>query len=357
MRLLLVTDAWAPQVNGVVRTLATTMAELDTMGHAVRVVHPGLFRTMACPTYPEIRLALLPGRGVARALDAFAPDAVHVATEGPLGMAARRLCLARAMPFTTSFHTKFPDYLASRFAVPRAWSWAWLRRFHAPAARVMSNTPSMDRELAAHGIAHTARWSRGVDTALFRPRPAAEWPAEMVALPRPLHLYVGRLAVEKNIAAFLDLDLPGTKIVVGDGPQRAALERRHGDAVFLGMRHGEALARCYAAADVLVMPSRTETFGIVMLEALACGVPVAAYPVTGPLDVIDGSGAGALDDDLGRAVARALTIPHEACLALAARYTWRAAAEAFLGNLAPRCAAPASGPVTALVRWSRQPSG
>ncbi|MGE0256145.1 MAG: glycosyltransferase family 4 protein [Alphaproteobacteria bacterium] len=340
MRVLLATDAWFPQVNGVVRTLSTTVGELQSMGHEVRVVHPGLFRTVACPTYPEIRLALLPGRCMARAVDGFAPDAVHIATEGPLGMAARRLCLARGLPFTTSFHTLFPDYLAARFAVPRAWTWAWLRRFHAPAVRVMSNTPSMDRALAAHGIAHTARWSRGVDIDLFHPRSPEEAPAEMAGLPRPVHLYVGRLAVEKNIAAFLDLALPGSKVVVGDGPQRAALERRHADAVFLGMRHGEALARAYAAADVLVMPSRTETFGIVMLEALACGVPVAAYPVTGPRDVIADSGAGALDDDLGRAVARALTIPRESCLALAARYTWRAAAQAFLGNLAPRDTRP-----------------
>ena len=330
MRILLVSDAWFPQVNGVVRTLSTVAAELGRAGHEVRVVSPAGFRTVACPTYPEIRLALAPRRGIARELDAFAPDAIHVATEGPLGFAARAECRARALPFTTSLHTRFPEYIHARCRLPVAWSWRGMRWFHDAAERTMVATASLHAELVARGFRHPVRWSRGVDTELFRPRPGLD-----LGLPRPLHLYVGRVAPEKNLSAFLGLDLPGTKLVVGDGPELDALRARHRDAVFLGARQGEELARLYSAADVFVFPSRTDTFGLVLLEALASGVPVAAFPVPGPLDVVTSPAVGALDEDLGRAVARARGLDRAACRAFAQRFTWARCAEQFAGLLAP----------------------
>ncbi|MEZ5666419.1 MAG: glycosyltransferase family 1 protein [Alphaproteobacteria bacterium] len=333
MRILIVTDAWLPQVNGVVRTLSQLDRELAGLGHRVVLVAPDRFATLPCPTYPEIRLALRPRAGVARAFAAFDPEAVHIATEGPLGWAARRHCLDNRLPFTTAFHTRFPDYLHARFGVPRAWSFALLRRFHGAGAGVMAATASLARELAGRGFGNVRPWTRGVDTALFRPLADDEVPP--LALPRPVFLFVGRLAVEKNLEAFLGADLPGTKLVVGDGPQRAALAARFPEAVFAGAQHGEALARHYRMADVFVFPSRTDTFGLVMLEALASGVPVAAYPVPGPLDVIGDSGAGALGDDLAAAAMAALSIPRAACRAHAARFNWRACARLFVANLAP----------------------
>jgi len=330
MRIALVTDAWHPQVNGVVRALATTVGELERQGHTVAVIAPGGFRTLPCPSYPEIRLAMAPFRTVARRLDAFAPEAIHIATEGPLGWAARRFCRERGVPFTTSFHTRFPDYVHARTRLPRRTGYALLRRFHAPSARVLVTTQTLRTELAAHGIPHTAIWPRGVDTALFgRQRPAE------LGLPRPVFAYVGRVAVEKNLRAFLNLDLPGSKLVVGDGPQRADLEARYPAAHFAGARHGADLAAHYAAADVFVFPSTTDTFGLVLLEALASGVPVAAYPVTGPREVLAGSGAGVLDSDLRTAALAARDIPAARCRAHAARFAWSAATHAFVAGLEP----------------------
>lgn len=335
LHVAIVTDAWHPQVNGVVRTLATIGDELGALGHRVTYVTPADFRTVPCPTYPEIRLAVLPERKVARLLDAAAPCAIHIATEGPIGHAARRYCLNRGLPFTTAYHTRFPEYVRARSLVPLAWTYALMRRFHAPSSGVMVATASLRRELEAHGFRNIRDWTRGVDLALFHPRPS------VLDLPRPILMYVGRVAVEKNIAAFLELDHPGTKVVVGDGPQRAELERRFPAVVFAGARQGEDLAAHYASADVFVFPSRTDTFGLVLIEALACGVPVAAYPVPGPLDVIGDSGAGALDEDLGRAVARALSIDREVARRHALTFTWRRCAEVFLRNLEPFDAAGA----------------
>jgi glycosyltransferase involved in cell wall biosynthesis len=330
MRLCLVTDAWAPQMNGVVRTLMRTCDELKSMGHAVAVISPDQFNGLPCPTYPEIKLALMPRRKIARAIEAFGPQAIHIATEGPLGHAARGYCIAHRLPFTTAYHTRFPEYVEARFGVPVGLSYAWLRRFHRAARGVMVATPSIEADLLSRGFANLRRWSRGVDTTLFRPQDKT-----LLDLPRPIHLFVGRVAVEKNIEAFLALDLPGSQVVVGDGPQLDLLKRRFPKAHFLGRKVGEDLARHYAAADVFVFPSLTDTFGLVILEALASGLPVAAFPVPGPRDILDGSEAGALDPDLGSAVARALTLPAARCRALAEQFSWRAATEQFLGNLAP----------------------
>jgi len=330
MRILIVTDAWPPQINGVVRTYTRLREELLARGHAVEVISPDLFRTIPCPGYSEIRLAVGAGAGVRRRIEAFAPDAIHLATEGPLGFAARRHCLRHGLPFTTSYTTRFPEYLSARLPVPLSWGYAVMRRFHGPSRAVMVSTASMRRELETWGLRNLVPWTRGVDTDLFRPglEPA-------LRLPRPVHLYVGRVAVEKNIDAFLRLELPGSKLVVGDGPQRAELQRRHPDAVFVGAKQGEELARHYAAGDLFVFPSRTDTFGLVMLEALASGLPVAAFPVPGPLDVVEGQGIGVLDEDLGYAIERARAIPAERCRAHALKYRWSACAELFLSQLAP----------------------
>lgn len=335
MRILLATDAWAPQVNGVVRTLQTTVSHLDRHGHEVRVIEPGMFRTVPCPSYPEIRLAWVPRRAVARWLDEEAPDAIHVATEGPVGMAVRNECVRRRWPFTTSFATKFPEYIQARARVPVGWTYAALRWFHHPSCAVMVATDSVKRELEARGFRNVVRWTRGVDVELFRPGRK-----DFLQGPRPILLYVGRVAVEKNIEAFLALDIPGTKYVVGDGPQRALLQRRYPSVRFVGMKYDSELAAHYAAADVLVMPSRTETFGLVMLEALACGVPVAAYPVTGPRDVLGDSGAGVMDEDLATAVRQALQISPEVCRQHAMRFSWEQTARMFVTNLHPRRPVP-----------------
>jgi glycosyltransferase involved in cell wall biosynthesis len=330
MRILVVSDAWLPQVNGVVRTLGAVKGELERLGHEVEIVGPDRFRTVALPGYPEIRVAVGAGPRLREMMAGRRPDAIHIATEGPLGFAARRHCLEQGLPFTTAYHTRFPEYVRDRLPVPLALSYAVLRRFHAPSTAVMVPTESIGNDLRARGFGNIRRWSRGVDTELFRPRGE-----RLFDVPRPVSLYVGRLAVEKNLDAFLGLDLPGTKIVVGGGPRLAELRRRYPAARFIGTCHGEDLARCYASADVFVFPSRTDTFGLVLLEALASGVPVAAYPAPGPLDVLAGSGAGCLDEDLGRAVRAALAIPAERCREHALRFSWRASAEQFLGHLHP----------------------
>lgn len=332
-RILLATDAWRPQVNGVVRCWESTIAELERRGVGVEVLHPGLFRTIAAPRYPEIRLALAPGRQAARRAEAFAPEAVHVATEGPVGLAVRSWCRRTSRSFTTSYHTQFPLYLRRYFGIPTAITWSFLRWFHGPARAVLVPTEGVRRELCEQGITQARTWTRGVDQAIFHPGP---WSDPAIAadpfadLPRPILLYAGRVAVEKNIEAFLALKSPGTKVVVGDGPARASLERRHPEVRFLGYRHGEALGRHYAGADVLVFPSRTDTFGVVMIEANACGTPVAALPVTGPIDVIVPGETGWLDEDLDRAVEQALVVPRDRCLALARSRTWGRVADMLL---------------------------
>jgi glycosyltransferase involved in cell wall biosynthesis len=331
MRIALVSDAWTPQVNGVVRTLTTLSHELGQMGHEVVTVTPDLFRSIPCPTYPEIRLALKPRRRVARLLEELSPDAIHIATEGPLGIAARAFCMRRGLAFTTAYHTRFPEYVSARFKVPVKLSYAALRRFHGPSRAVMVATQTIEDDLARRGFQNLKRWTRGVDAGRFRP--AAD--KSFLDLPRPIFLTVARIAVEKNLPAFLDLDLPGSKVVVGDGPLLPELRRRYPDVHFAGLKEGEDLAAYYAAADAFVFPSRTDTFGLVLIEALASGVPVAAYPVPGPLDVIDGSGAGILDEDLRRAALAVLHIPADRCRAHSLNFSWSESARQFLGNLAP----------------------
>ncbi len=327
---MIVSDAWFPQTNGVVNTLAQTAAWLGRFGHEIRLVTPRNFRSVACPSYPEIRLSLFAFQSVARQITAFAPDALHIATEGPLGLAARRFCLSNNMRFTTSYHTRFPQYLRLRYPIPRRVSYALLRWFHSPATRCMVSTQTVHQELAARGFTNLVRWQRGVDTALFKPRDKA-----FLDLPRPIAACVGRVAVEKNIEAFLKMSWHGSKIVIGDGPARVRLEAEYPHAVYLGLRLGEDLAAHLAAADILVFPSLTDTFGLVNLEAMACGVPVAAYPVTGPIDVVEDGVTGALDNDLGAAAQRALLISPFACRARALRSGWDVCARQFESNLVP----------------------
>ena len=328
MKLAIVTDAWEPQVNGVVTTLSRTRAELERSGHSVTVVSPSEFRTVPCPTYPEIRLALLPSRKLAASLDALEPDAVHVATEGPLGIAARRYCSANGLSFTASYHTQFPQYVRKRLPVPESWSYAFLRHHHRHASRTLVATEHQRRDLVAHGFANVVIWSRGVDAETFRPLGRGH-----LLAPRPIWMYAGRVAVEKNLDAFLRLALGGTKIVVGVGPDRAALAKRYPEAVFAGYRFGQELARYLSGADVFVFPSRTDTFGLVMLEAMACGTPVAAFPVTGPIDVVTSGLDGVLDDDLAKAAIAALEIDREACRRTALQRSWQRASAEFLSHL------------------------
>ncbi|WP_267394967.1 MULTISPECIES: glycosyltransferase family 1 protein [unclassified Sphingomonas] len=332
MRIAIVTDAWAPQVNGVVRTLTAVSRELIAMGHQLLIVSPEQFRSLPCPSYPEIRLALTGRRGVARLLEPFAADAVHIATEGPLGLAARRWCLRRGQRFTTAYHTQFPAYVAARTGIDPAWPWRYIRWFHRPSEAILSSTPSVDAVLAGQGLGQARRWGRGVDLALFTPEGARD--VQIRGLPGPVQLYVGRVAVEKNIEQFLAARHPGSKVVVGDGPARAELAARYPQVHFLGARFGEDLAAAYRAADVLVFPSRTDTFGLVMIEALACGTPVAALPAIGPRDLLDPA-VGAMHDDLDRAIAAALRLDRAACAAYGAGFTWANSARQFLGNLAP----------------------
>lgn len=332
MRIAIATDAWTPQVNGVVRTLQAVRAELERQGHQVMVVSPDLFYSMPCPTYPEIRLAFARTGAVGRMLADFRPQAIHLATEGPVCLAARRWCLMNQFPFTTAYHTQFPDYVSARTGVNPEWVWRYIRWFHAPAQSILASTPSIAATLKEHGLGNVRHWGRGVDLSTFSAAVAPD-PA-LVPLPGPIQLYVGRVAVEKNIEAFLASSHPGTKVVVGDGPARASLEARYPEAKFLGPRFGADLAAAYAAADVFVFPSRTDTFGLVMIEALACGVPVAAYPVTGPVDVLNDA-VGAMDEDLTAAIARALTKDRAACAAYGRTFTWEASARQFLNALVP----------------------
>lgn len=328
MHLLIATDAWTPQVNGVVRTLERLVDELTRMDVRVDLLTPAQFRSVPCPTYPEIRLALTTARTVAHRIEAVSPDHLHIATEGPLGVMARSWALSTGHRFTTSYHTRFPEYLAARLPVPLRTSYWFMRRFHNASAGCMVATETLETDLAAHGFINLMRWPRGVDHRLFRPDREP-----VLDPPRPIFMTVGRVAVEKNIAAFLELDLPGTKVVVGDGPARADLAARFPDAVFTGMASGERLASLYASADVFVFPSRTDTFGNVLLEALAAGVPVAAYPVMGPLDVIGSSGAGVLDEDLRAAALAALKIPRSVARAYAEQFSWEESARSFLENI------------------------
>lgn len=330
MRVLVATDAWHPQINGVVRSLEHTAREAESLGADMQFLSPQGFRTVPLPTYNEIRLALATPRMIMRRIEALQPDFVHIATEGPIGILVRRACIASRRTFTTSYHTKFPEYLAARAPVPERLTYAWLRSFHNAGGGVMVSTATLERDLEARGFKRLMRWSRGVDADLFRPRPEAT-----LNLPRPVYLFVGRVAVEKNIEAFLELDLPGSKVVVGSGPALAGLKERFPAVHFLGSKEGEDLAQVYSACDVFCFPSRTDTFGIVLLEALASGLPVAAYPVTGPTDVLADATeqVGILDEDLRTACLKALELSPAAARRFALRYTWRESARQFLDNV------------------------
>lgn len=328
MRILIATDAWHPQINGVVRTLTMMADAARELGTDISFLTPRSFTTVALPSYPDLRVAVPGPSRIAKLIADARPDNIHIATEGPIGLLVRRYCLKRGLPFTTSFHTRFPEYISARSPIPESWVWAGLRRFHAQSQAVMAATPALAEELRGRGFRNIALWPRGVDTNLFHPK------GFDLGLPRPVFLSVGRVAVEKNLEAFLSLDLPGTKIVVGDGPARAELECRYPDAVFLGAMQGERLADAYAAADVFVFPSRTDTFGLVLLEALASGVPVAAFPVSGPNDVIGNAPVGALDENLAEACRNALNVSRDACRAFALKHTWENCARAFIDNIA-----------------------
>lgn len=331
LKIVIATDAWKPQLNGVVRTLDTLGTILSSFGNEVLYITPDLFQSVPMPTYPEIRLALFPNRKVAKVLNEFKPDAIHIATEGPIGRATRRFCRRRDYPFTTSFHTRFAEYTHARFKFPITWGYAILRDFHKHGATMMVATPSLRDELAERGFTNMKLWARGVDTQLFRPGPK-----DFLQNERPIWLYVGRIAVEKSIEDFVSLDLPGTKLIVGDGPQKEELAAKYPEAVFVGPKYGEELVRYYAASDVMVFPSRTDTFGLVNVEALACGVPVAAYPVRGPADILADAppGCGALDEDLKAACLKALENANaEDCRAHAEKFSWDAGARQFIANL------------------------
>jgi glycosyltransferase involved in cell wall biosynthesis len=341
MRIAIATDAWRPQINGVVRTLEMTVKLLRARGHDVTVISPDQFRTVPCPGYGEIRLAVAPRFGLRKALTGFAPDIVHISTEGPIGWSTRRWCMANDVPFTTAFHTRFPDYASVRTGLSPDFFWPVMRRFHAPSKAVLSATPRLSAELAERGIVHTRPWTRGIDTAIFRPG-LKPHPA-LADLPKPILLSVGRVAIEKNLECFLDAAVAGTKVVVGDGPAFEELKARFPDAIFMGSLSGDELAQAYAAADVFVFPSKTDTFGLVMIEALACGVPVAGYPVPGPLDIIGESGrgpnddlpvpVGAVDESLSAAIAAALSAKRNAAADYGSRFTWDNAADEFLAAL------------------------
>jgi glycosyltransferase involved in cell wall biosynthesis len=334
MKLALVTDAWQPQVNGVVTTLVELVRELQALGHAVEVIHPGLFKTRPCPGYAGIDLAVRPAAELTRRLDALAPDAIHIATEGPLGWAARRYCLRRGLAFTTAFHTRFPEILKAALKVPLRLGYALFRHFHRPSSGVLVPTPSVLRMLQARGFAKLRPWTHGVDMDLFAYRDTPQVYAPLGDLPRPVSLYVGRVSYEKNIDAFLQLDVPGSKVVCGVGPLEAALRARDPAVHWLGLLPRDELAQVYAAADVFVMPSRNETFGLVMLESMAAGTPVAAFPVEGPLEVVgEPAQGGALQADLRQAWQQALAVPRAQAHARARTFGWQAAAQLFAGYL------------------------
>jgi glycosyltransferase involved in cell wall biosynthesis len=327
MRVLIATDAWHPQVNGVVRTLTSLARAAGKLGVAVEFLTPEGFATVPVPTYPGLRLALPSPFGIARRIEKACPDAIHVATEGPIGHMVRRYCIQHGRPFTTSYTTRFPEYISQRWPIPETWSYAALRHFHAAATVTMVSTPSLMAELAQRGFANLGMWTRGVDTDLFRPESAIA-----LDFPRPIFVSVGRVAVEKNLGAFLSLDLPGTKVVIGHGPQEAELQRRFPDARFLGLLEDKALAAHLAGGDVFVFPSRTDTFGVVQLEALACGLPIAAFPVTGPRDVVGDHPIGALDEDLRLACMEALRMSKQTCRDFALARSWENSARQFIGH-------------------------
>lgn len=329
MRIAIATDAWSPQVNGVVTTLTQTRNELIAQGHDVLMITPEGRRTVPCPTYPEIRLVLFGGRTIARELDDFKPDCIHIATEGSIGIAVRRYCLRRGLKFTTAYHTQFPEYVRARAPIPVSWTIAALRRFHRPSSRTLVPSESIRGVLQSRGFDNVVLWSRGVDANIFNADESIEYD-----LPGPIWAYLGRVAVEKNIEAFLDLDIAGSKVVVGDGPDFARLQAKYSDCHFVGYKFGRDLAAHLAGADVFVFPSKTDTFGIVLLEAMACGVPVAAFPVTGPVDVVRDGETGALDHDLAAACRRALTLKSDACVKFAATRSWSRCTEQFVSHLA-----------------------
>jgi glycosyltransferase involved in cell wall biosynthesis len=341
VRIVLVTDAWHPQINGVVRSLSTTVEHLRRRGHEVEVIEPSLFWTMPCPTYTEIRLALGCKKSVARYLDEEDPDAIHIATEGPIGWAARNWCVKRGRRFTTSFHTRFPDYVSVRSGIPAEWIWAVMRRFHGAAERTFVVTKTLADELKARGVTRTHLWPLGVDLDQFNPDVPPH--PVLAGLPRPILLNVGRVAIEKNIEAFLKLDVPGTKVVVGGGPGLDQLKAQFPETLFLGPKSGTELGSTYTAADVFVFPSRTDTFGLVNIEALACGLPIAAFPIAGPVDILGSLGVGihgggrsigALDDDLGRAIGKALLADRDAAAVEARNYAWDICTDRFVAGLA-----------------------
>jgi glycosyltransferase involved in cell wall biosynthesis len=333
VHILIATDAWYPMINGVVRVLDSVRLRLFDRGHRVTIISPDQFASIPCPGYAEIPLAIAPQRRIRHFLKKDRPDIVHIATEGPVGWATRTACLAHGFPFTTAYHTKFPQYLTERLPIPVDWGYSVMRRFHAPSHRVFSPSPSVASELALRGFSNVLEWSHGVDTKTFRPRGKG-----FFEVPEPIFMYIGRIAVEKNLPAFLDLDLPGSKVVVGRGPDRDALMKQYPDVHFHVCHGDDELSRCYSAADVFVFPSRTDTFGLVMLEALACGVPVAGYPVPGPLDVFGASGPvdaehGVLDEDFGQAALAALGKSPSACRRFAEASDWERVTDQFLGNV------------------------
>ncbi|MCP2679161.1 glycosyltransferase family 1 protein [Maricaulaceae bacterium NA33B04] len=339
LRIMLVTDAWEPQVNGVVRTLSRTTSECREMGHEVEVIHPGLgFKTFPLPTYPEIKMAIGAREEIERRFKEFEPEAIHIATEGTLGQAARSICLKWKLPFTTSYHTKFPEYVNARLPfIPLVAGYWFMRRFHNSGNRLMVATPSMRDMLHERGFNNITPWARGVDTELFHPdKRHMGGKSVYEGIEGPIFVYVGRVAVEKNIEAFLDLDLPGTKVVVGPGPQLEELKAKYKDVVFTGSKSGDELAQHFADADVMVFPSFTDTFGLVILESMATGTPVAAYIANGPKDIIPGSKAGSVNDDLRVACLEALEMKREDCRTYAEGYSWRSCAEEFVKNLKPQ---------------------
>jgi len=338
-RLVIVSDAWHPQVNGVVRTLTKLREQMEARGFEVTIISPADYRSAPCPTYPEIRLALTHPSAIRARIEALQPAFVHIATEGPLGIMARRACLKNNWRFTTSFHTRFPEYLRERLPIPLSWSYGYLRRFHNAAEHCLVPTESIHDELAERGFETLKVWTRGVDRQLFRPQPDVD-----LKLPRPVFLCVGRVAPEKNLEAFLSLDLPGTKLIVGDGPDLNELKRRYPEAVFAGRQEGETLARFYAGSDVFVFPSRTDTFGLVLLEAIACGLPVAGYPVPGPKDVIGASGAGVLSDNLQKAALGALEMGRVDPDIRLKGFSWEACADIFESVLTTIGGATVPGP-------------
>jgi glycosyltransferase involved in cell wall biosynthesis len=334
MRIMIVTDAWEPQVNGVVRTIKSTRRELESMGHVVDVLSPLEFRTLPCPTYPDIRLSLGATSKTHQRIKDFDPNALHIATEGPLGLAARRWAIKHHFPYTTAYHTRFPEYVYARFRIPLKWTYRYLNWFHGKAKAVMAPTHVVIKDLRDYGFKNVVLWGRGVELDIFKPHDIRRLDTKP-----PIFLYVGRVAVEKNIEAFLDLDLPGSKWVVGEGPALTDLRARYPDTNFMGVLSQNELAEVYSSADVFVFPSKTDTFGLVLLEAMACGLPVAAYPVTGPLDVIGDSTGGALNHDLRQACMDALALKREDAFAHAQKYSWRAATEQFLNAIHPRSSA------------------